>query len=218
MHTLSNKVYIQIKLKQKSPPVEPDRCYRHFGVSCNKKQTIFARAVLKEPHPGFPRLRFDTMPAGDSNSIVARNCKAAKECEALLWQALCGEADTAMDYIESDCVFMNPLVHPDRSFEALTSNSSPTLSEGLEKLAHSKHRWTSYHLHTHNPEPAFAQPAMMAVQIMYKVTLIRERHRQHHHQEQGNLETVNAFCTSTWRQGSGGGWKLCAQQLVPVSG
>lgn len=79
-------------------------------------------------------------------------------------------------------------------------------------------------MHQHNPEPAFAQPAMMAVQIMYKVTMIREKRRRHkanadddNDGEKRELETVDAFCTSTWKQGSGGGWKLCAQQLVPLN-
>lgn len=175
------------------------------------------------------------MPAGHSNSIVSRNRKAAKDHEALLWRALCDEADTAVEYMEPDCVIMNPLVHPDRSFEALTAESSPTLSEALEKLAQSKHRWTSCHMHKHNPELAIAQVEMMSVQIMYKVTLIREGHHHHHshshsyhgdgqedtqNEEEGGdgrgLEKVDAFCASTWRQGAGGDWKLCAQQVIPV--
>ncbi|KUI73590.1 hypothetical protein VM1G_09183 [Cytospora mali] len=160
------------------------------------------------------------MPAGNSNSIYSRNCKAAKDSEALLWRALCDSADSAMEYIESDCVMMNPLIHPDRSHEALTSMSSPSLSEALEKLAESSHHWTSYKMHKHNPDPAIAEVEMMAVQIMYKITLIREKRNHHHGNEEedgrSNLQTVDAFCTSTWRQGASGDWKLCAQQLVPV--
>lgn len=162
-------------------------------------------------------------PVGNSNSINARNCKAAKDSEALLWRALCDEADTATEYMETDCIIVNPLIHPRRSFDALSAESTPTLSDALEKLARSRKRWTSYHMHRHNPEPAFAQPAMMAVQIMYKVTMVRERRRRHKSKrddgddgEHRELETVDAFCTSTWKQGSSGGWKLCAQQLVPL--
>lgn len=162
------------------------------------------------------------MPAGNNNSIYERNCKAAKDYEALIWQALCDEADSAMEYIEPDCVIMNPLIHPDRSHEALSAKSEPTLNEALEKLAESSHRWTSYRIHKHDPEPAIAEVEMMAVQIMYRITLIRERRRHHHSKEEsdeGNspeLQSVDAFCTSTWRQGASGDWKLCAQHLVPV--
>lgn len=168
--------------------------------------------------------------AGDSNSIVKSNCKAALDGETLLWHALCDEANTAMDYIDAEAVIMNPLLHPDHSFEALSAQSSPTLSDALEKLTQTKKRWTSYHIHKHDPDPAFGQPAMMAVQIMYKVTLIREGPRHRHRRHRGeakteqesedegpNLQTVNAFCTSTWKQDASGGWKLSVQQLVPVS-
>lgn len=180
----------------------------------------------------------DVCRAGDSNSIVNNNCKAARDGEILLWQALCDEANTAMDYIDADAVIMNPLLHPEHSYEALSAHSTPTLSEALEKLSRTKRRWTSYHMHKHNPTPAYGQPAMMAVQIMYKVTLIREGSRRHHHHHHHhhhrsekkaegeseesedqvpNLQTVNAFCTSTWKQDASGGWKLSVQQLVPVS-
>lgn len=180
------------------------------------------------------------MPAGHSNSIEAGNCKAARDSEALLWRALCDvndEDDVAGEimeqYIEPDCVIVNPLLHPDRSFEALTASSQPyTLAEALAKLCRSRHRWTSYHMHKHDPEVAIAQVEMMSVQIMYKVTLIRERHHRHHHHhhrgegetgEEGNdgegdktVQTVDAFCSSTWRQGASADWRLCAQQLVPL--
>lgn len=159
------------------------------------------------------------MPAGDSNSIYSSNCKAARDSETLLWRALCDEADTAMEYIEPDCVMINPLIHPEKSHEALTSESSPSLSEALEKLSKSSHRWTSYKMHKHDPEPAIAEVEMMAVQIMYRITMIREKGNRHGDEEEdkgSSLQTVDAFCTSTWRQGAGGGWKLCAQQLVPI--
>lgn len=179
------------------------------------------------------------MPAGHSNSIYERNCKAARDYETLLWRALCDEPDSAMEYIEPDCVVMNPLVHPEKSHEALSARSSPSLAEALERLAGSGHQWTSYKMHRHDPEPAIAEVEMMAVQIMYRITLIRERrrHRHHHHHQRGegkgeegkkdgeekegeeeksSLQAVDAFCTSTWRQGASGDWKLCSQFLVPV--
>lgn len=168
------------------------------------------------------------MPAGHNNSIYERNCKAARDCETLLWRALCDEPDSAMEYIESDCVVMNPLIHPDKTHEALTAKTSPSLSEALEKLAGSGHQWTSYKMHKHDPQPAIAEVEMMAVQIMYRITLIREKRKHHHHRGEGeggkgegedqgpSLQTVDAFCTSTWRQGASGGWKLCSQSLVPV--
>lgn len=190
------------------------------------------------------------MPAGNNNSIYERNCKAARDYETLLWRALCDDPGSAMEqYIEPDCVVMNPLVHPEGTYEALSARSSPSLSEALEALAaggsssgrHHHHRWTSYKMHAHDPEPAVAEVEMMAVQIMYRITLIREgrrhrhRHRHHHHrgggegdgdegeeegkdEEEGkpSLQAVDAFCTSTWRQGASGDWKLCAQSLVPV--
>lgn len=173
----------------------------------------------------------DVCRAGDSNSIVNNNAKAAQDGETLLWQALCDDANTAMDYIDAEAVIMNPLLHPDHSFEALSATSSPSLADALEKLSRTKRRWTSFHVHKHDPTPAFGQPAMMAVQVMYKITLIREGSRHHHHHRQKgeteaetngeegepNLQTVNAFCTSTWKQDASGGWKLSVQQLVPVS-
>lgn len=168
------------------------------------------------------------MPAGHSNSIFESNRRAARDGEALLWGALCDEPSTATEYIEKDCVVMNPLLHPDKSFEALTEESDPSLSEALEKLGHSKHRWTSYVMHRHDPMPATANVEMFAVQIMYRMTLIREAsHRPHNHhrhdkadeekKSKPDLQKVDAFCTSTWRQGSSGGWKLCSQQLIPIS-
>lgn len=179
------------------------------------------------------------MPAGDSNSIESRNRKAARDSEALLWRALCdmdSDADverTLAEAIEPDCVIMNPLLHPDRSAQALSADSTPyTLAEALAKLSRSRSRWTSYTMHEQDPEVAIAQVEMMSVQIMYKVTLLREKHhhhRGHRHREgegeaekegeeaaEKTLQTVDAFCSSTWRQGAGGDWKLCAQQLVPV--
>lgn len=170
----------------------------------------------------------DVCRVGDSNSITNSNCQAAKDGEALLWHALCNDTDAAMDYIDSTAVIMNPLLHPAHSFEALSAESSPTLSEALAKLGQSRKRWTSYRMHKHDPKPAFGQPAMMAVQYMYKVTLVREVPRSHHHHQKGetaadgldpgpDLQTVHAFCTSTWKQDASGGWKLCVQQLVPVS-
>ncbi|KAG8160534.1 hypothetical protein KVR01_010070 [Diaporthe batatas] len=172
------------------------------------------------------------MPAGHSNSIFESNRRAARDGEALLWGALCDDPSTAAEYIEKDCVVMNPLLHPDKSFEALTEESEPTLAEALEKLAVSKHRWTSYVMHRHDPTPATANVEMFAVQIMYRMTLIRETTHRHHHHHHNNhdddkvdeekkskpdMQKVDAFCTSTWRQGSNGGWKLCSQQLIPIS-
>ncbi|KAI3393556.1 hypothetical protein diail_4147 [Diaporthe ilicicola] len=164
------------------------------------------------------------MPAGHSNSIFESNRRAAREGEAKLWDAFCDEPGNAMVYIEKDCVVMNPLLHPDKSFEALTAESQPTLSEALGNLTHSKHRWTSYVMHKHDPTPATANVEMFAVQIMYRMTLVREKTHRHHHRHKKtdeenskpDLQQVDAFCTSTWRQGSSGGWKLCSQQLIPV--
>lgn len=179
---------------------------------------------------------------GDSNSIANSNRQAAQTGEALLWHALCDAPATALAYMDAAAVLMNPLLHPAHSFDALSADSSPSLADALAKLARSKKKWTSFHVHAHDPRPAFGQPAMMAVQIMYKVTLVREAppRRQHRHRrrkgevdesEEGaggdetpspspspNLQTVVAFCTSTWKQDSSGGWKLAVQQLVPVSG
>lgn len=158
------------------------------------------------------------MPAGNSNSISESNSRAARDCETLLWRALCDEPNSALEYIEPDCVIMNPLIDPERSHEALSAKTSPSLSEALEQLADSGHHWTSYKMHKHDPEPAIAEVEMMAVQIMYRITLIRERRKHHQQGEEGkpDLQSVDAFCTSTWRQGAGGDWKLCSQSLVPV--
>ena len=165
------------------------------------------------------------MPAGHSNSIFESNRRAARDGEARLWGALCDEPGNVAAYLEKDCVVMNPLLHPDKSFEALTEESDPSLSDALERLASSRHRWTSYVMHKHDPTPATANVEMFAVQIMYRMTLIRERSQRHHHHRDGktdgekskpDLQKVDAFCTSTWRQGSSGGWKLCSQQLIPV--
>merc|ERR1712183_773156 len=100
---------------------------------------------------------------------------------------------------------MNPLLHPDKSFEALTAESEPSLPDALEKLASSKHRWTGYVMHRHDPTPATANVEMFAVQIMYRMTLIRETAHRHHHrhaevdgeERKPDLQKVDAFCTST---------------------
>lgn len=163
------------------------------------------------------------MPAGNSHSIEASSNKAARDGETLFWGSLCSDDPvSALDYCDPDILIINPLLHPDHTLDALTSDSSPTLTDALERLARSKHRWTSYKIHSREPRLAFAQPAMMAVQVMYRVTLIRERHHRHSKKEGGGegeveMETVEAFCCGSWRQGSSGGWKMCAQQVVPIA-
>lgn len=215
------------------------------------------------------------MPAGDSHSIESTSRQAAHDCEHRLWQALLCESDDThtndkndenddsadaaeeimAQHIEPDCVVVNPLLHPDHAFEALTAASAPyTLAAALARHVRSGRksgsgsswRWTSYRVHEADPAVATAQVEMMGVQIMYKVTVVRERRqRRHHHrhhrhrhgkgedegkgedgEEEGDgegaeagektLQAVDAFCASTWRQGVGGDWKLCAQHLVPV--
>lgn len=208
------------------------------------------------------------MPAGDSHSIESTSRQAAHDCEHRLWQALlCDDTNDTNDndddddaataeeimaqHIEPDCVVVNPLLHPDHAFEVLTAASAPyTLAAALARHVRksgSGWRWTSYRVHEADPAVATAQVEMMGVQIMYKVTVVRERrHRRHHHrhhrhrhgkggdkgkgedgEEEGDgegaeeagektLQAVDAFCASTWRQGVGGDWKLCAQHLVPV--
>lgn len=75
---------------------------------------------------------------GHENSIKARSHKAAKDYETLLWRAFCDveddeDAATAMEYIEKDCVIMNPLLHPKGTFDALSAESDPPLEEVIEK-------------------------------------------------------------------------------------
>lgn len=204
------------------------------------------------------------MPAGDSHSIESTSRQAAHDCEHRLWQALlCDDTNDTNDkdddddavtaeeimaqHIEPDCVVVNPLLHPDRAFEALTADSLAAALARHVRKSGSGWRWTSYRVHEADPAVATAQVEMMGVQIMYKVTVVRERRqRRHHHrhhrhrhgkgenegkgedgEEEGDgegaeeasektLQAVDAFCSSTWRQGVGGDWKLCAQHLVPV--
>ncbi|EON96041.1 hypothetical protein UCRPA7_8451 [Phaeoacremonium minimum UCRPA7] len=145
------------------------------------------------------------MPVGSNNSIRSRNLRAAKESEVLLWRALCDSGEDAKEYIEADCSMINPLVHPSGENTPLHSKSEPSLMEAMDKLE----PWSTYRMHK-DPEPQIVEIDMMAVQIMYRVTVQRV-------DDAGRTKpySVDALVTSTWRQGAGGDWKLCGQMCVP---
>ena len=143
---------------------------------------------------------------GHDNSIRARNLRAAKESEVLLWRALCDSGEDAQEYIEKDCAMINPLVHPRGDSEPMHATSDPSINEAMDQLR----PWSTYRMHK-DPEPQIVEVALMAVQIMYRVTVTRVDDDNPGRQPQ----SVDAMVSSTWRQGAGGDWKLCGQMCVP---
>lgn len=87
-------------------------------------------------------------------------------------------------------------------------------------MAKSKRPWIGCKMWKHDPEPAIAEVEMMAVQIMYRVTVMVEGKKgkkgEDGKRKPAETEEIEAMATSTWRQGAGGDWKLCAQMVVPT--
>ncbi|KAG6368376.1 hypothetical protein INS49_002581 [Diaporthe citri] len=147
-------------------------------------------------------------------SISARVRKAAKDMENLLAGSLCNEPKDAKEHIEYDCVMVNPLIHPDGESEPMHMKSEPTLTEAIDKLAE-KGQLISWKIHKEDPEPAIAEVDMMGVQIIYRVTVIKSDNGSTD-LDPDEMDKVEAWCTSTWRQLAGGNWKLVAQLFVPI--
>ncbi|POS81600.1 hypothetical protein DHEL01_v200038 [Diaporthe helianthi] len=149
-------------------------------------------------------------------SISERVRKAAKDMENLLAGTLCNEPKDAKEHIEYDCVMVNPLIHPHGKSEPMHMKSEPTLTEAIDRMGQGP-QLISWKMHKEHPEPAIAEVDMMGVQIIYRVTVIRSDGSSGAGLDPEDMEKVEAWCTSTWRQLAGGDWKLVAQLLVPIS-
>ena len=131
---------------------------------------------------------------GHNNSITARNHKAAKEMETLLWRAMCDDMEDAKEYIAPDCVMMNPLLSNDTLHKAGTS-----VQDALDRA----NPFEAYKI-MDKDQLQVVEIDMMAVQVLYRGAITLPGGRE-----------VTARCASTWRQGAGGDWLLCGQLVAP---
>ncbi|KAI8691518.1 hypothetical protein LRP88_08774 [Fusarium phalaenopsidis] len=131
------------------------------------------------------------------NTIKGRNHAAAKEMETLLWRALCDKPKSALKYIGKDAVISNRFLFGDP--EPRTAESDPPLEEEIRHCE----EWLAYKMH----DPQVVEIGLMAAAIAYRVTLFRQI-------DQGNgqygMQTVEATCSSSWRQLASGDWELCS--------
>ncbi|KAL6919684.1 hypothetical protein ACHAPO_004106 [Fusarium lateritium] len=128
-------------------------------------------------------------------TIKGRNLSAVKEMETLLWRALCDKPKTALKYIAKDAVMSNRFLFGDPT--PRTADSDPSLEEEVKHCE----EWLAYKMH--DPQPV--EIGLMAAAIGYKVTLFRQLD-----QGDGNfgMQTVQATCSSSWRQLASGDWEL----------
>ncbi|KAJ9138712.1 hypothetical protein NKR23_g8426 [Pleurostoma richardsiae] len=150
---------------------------------------------------------------GHNNSIRARNHRAARDSEALLWRAYCDSGSLARTYLDPDCVVINPLVHPAGSDAPLSAESEPTLQEALGRMT----PWTTYRMFKGEGQPAVVEVDMMAVCIMYRVEVRRAPEGGQGSEEKAE-EKREGRVTSIWRQGAGGDYRLCAQHVAVEGG
>jgi hypothetical protein len=136
-------------------------------------------------------------PKPKKDTIFGRNHAAALESETLVWRALCDDPSSAMEYIAKDAIMVNPFLFGDS--EPRGPETEQTLEESLEDAQ----PWLSYKMH----DPMVVEIDLMAVALVYKLTLFRQGH--------GNqLETVEASGGSSYRQTAGGDWRLTSMHIA----
>ncbi|KAK1834576.1 hypothetical protein QBC39DRAFT_369074 [Podospora conica] len=136
------------------------------------------------------------------DTISKRNHHAAREMETLLWRALTDSPEAAKEYLADDCIMISPLF-AGGSDEPMTrsgdGDKDPNIDKALEEAA--GERWTGFRIHG---DPLVVEIDLMAVALVYKVSLFRSAGRK------GGSEEVVATCSSAWRQTAGADWFVCA--------
>ncbi|KAJ9161007.1 hypothetical protein NKR19_g2695 [Coniochaeta hoffmannii] len=136
------------------------------------------------------------------DTISKRNHHAAIEVETLFWRALVDSPDAAKEYMSEDCVMINPLF-ADGDAEPMSKKTDPSIDKILDGAENGG--WTSYRMHG---TPAVVEIDLMAVSVLYKLTLYRKGDKD------GKLEEYEATCHSCWRQTAGADWLLVSQMVA----
>jgi hypothetical protein len=128
-------------------------------------------------------------------TIKGRNLNAVKEMETLLWRALCDKPKSALKYIAKDAVMSNRFLFGDPV--PRTADSDPSLEHEIKHCE----EWLAYKMQ--DPQPV--EIGLMAASVGYKLILFRQLD-----QGDGNfgMQTVQATCSSSWRQLASGDWEL----------
>jgi ketosteroid isomerase-like protein len=134
---------------------------------------------------------------GRLDTISKRNHHAAREVETLFWRALCDSPEHAKEYMAKDCIMINPLFGG--SSKPMSKDTEPSIEQILEGCE----PWTGFRFHG---EPLVVEIDLMAVALVYKVTLFKARSK-------GGVREVAASVSSSWRQTAGADWLLCAQHV-----
>ena len=134
-------------------------------------------------------------PKGRLNTIAKRNHAAAIDSETLLWRALTDDPEEVLEYLADDCSMLNPV-----SFS--THDVIKGKKEIEKKLKDSMH-FTGFRIH---PDKQVIEVDLMAVAIMYRVTLFQ--------QGDNGQEQIECVASSTWRQTAGADWMLVAQLVA----
>ena len=132
------------------------------------------------------------------DTISKRNHHAAREVETLFWRALCDSPEAAKEYMAADCIMINPL------FAGSSKPMSKDTEPSIEQILKGCEPWTGFSFHG---EPLVVEIDLMAVALVYKVTLFRASRK-------GGIREVVASVSSSWRQTAGADWLLCAQHVA----
>ncbi|KAL2195946.1 hypothetical protein P885DRAFT_39531 [Corynascus similis CBS 632.67] len=138
------------------------------------------------------------------DTISKRNHAAAREMETLLWRALCDEPETVREYLAHDCVMINPLLAPGGTCQPLSKDTQPSVADVLAR-AGGRNKFTGFRFHG---DPLVVEVDLMAVALVYKISLFRYSHRS------GGVREIVATASSTWRQTAGADWLLVALHVA----
>ena len=115
--------------------------------------------------------------------------------EALLWRSMCeGKPKMLKKYIAEDAMF----ALPGEDAKIYSPDSKPSITEMIENFD----PWTTYKMHG---DPEFVEIDMMSCALTYRVTVQNGMGK--------DAETIEAMCTTVWRQGAGGDWKCCVHHM-----
>ncbi|KAF4980812.1 hypothetical protein FZEAL_3266 [Fusarium zealandicum] len=130
-------------------------------------------------------------------TIKGRNHAAAKEMETLLWRALCDKPKSALKYIAKDAVISNRFLFGDP--EPRSKESDPPLEDEIKHCE----EWLAYKMR----DPQVVEIDLMAAALAYKLILFRQVDQD---DGQSGMQTIEATCSSSWRQLASGDWELCS--------
>jgi hypothetical protein len=138
------------------------------------------------------------MPAPHKGTIKSRNMEDCIEAEVLLWRAMCDKPESLRKYIAKDAV----LALPGEENKIYSPDTEPSISELLDDFQ----PWTTYKMHD---DPEFVEIDMMSCCLTYRVTVWNGMGK--------DAETIEAVCSSVWRQGAGGDWQCCMHHMTQLS-